>query len=258
MKNIYQFLIIFSSLIFIFSCDKTRIDENQEWQFVDESKANVKFFNYYTAVTPLPPTGIAAQRFLIYQNSSKLNGTGIAASGIWPSSSNYASLEPGQSNVRMMNDRLVLGVLGAVAAGDTVLNINPTFNAGKFYSVFLVGDSITKEAVIKEDIFAKSDTGKYLIRLANMTYRPARPVRVFSRRLQKDVITGVDFKQVSDFITVPLQYNGVDTLDLFAVGSTTRIASINSFSPIGGYTYTLATQGRTGLRAETLNLITTR
>jgi hypothetical protein len=242
------------------ACEKTRIDENQQWEFVDQNKANVKFINFYTSVTPVAPVGVATQRFLIYQNGNKLNGSGIASNGgLWPSSSNYASLEPGQSNIRLLNDRLIAGTLGAPVAGDTVININPNLAAGKFYSIFIVGDSVTKEAIIKEDVFAKSDTGNYLIRLANMTYKPARPIRVFSRRFKKDIFTSVDFKQVSDFVKLPLQYSGLtDTLDLFAVGSTTRISSINSFAPTSGYTYTLTTQGRTGLRTESLSLYTNR
>jgi hypothetical protein len=259
MKVIYQFCILLYCLFLFISCEKTRIDENQLWQFQDESKANIKVINAYTSATPAPPTGIASQRFLVFQNGVKMNGIGITAGNFWPTSSgSYASVVAGQSNIRLMNDRLVAGVLGAPVAGDTVANINPNLAAGKYYSMFLVGPTPAQEVIIAEDNLTTIDTGKYRIRLANMTSDPARPIRIFSRRNQKDIFSGVNYKQISDFITLPLLYTGTDTLDLFTVGNATRIASFNSFSPISQFTYTFYTHGKTGLRTEAIGNYTNK
>jgi hypothetical protein len=259
MKVIYQFCILFFSIFFIVSCEKTRIDENQEWQFSDESKANIKVINAYTSATPAPPTGIAAQRFLVFQNGVKMNGIGITAGNFWPTTSvSYASVTAGQSNIRLMNDRLVAGVLGAPVTGDTVANADVNLTASKYYSMFLLGPTPAKELIVVEDNLSAVDTGKYRIRLANMTSDPARPIRVFSRRNQKDIFTGVNYKQVSDFITLPIINTGADTLDLFTVGNTTRIASFNSFFPTSQFSYTFYTHGKTGLRNEAIANYTNR
>lgn len=252
MKVIYKVSILFLTLMGITSCEKMRIEENQEWQFADETKANIKVINAYTSATPAPPTGIAAQRFLVFQNGIKMNGIGITAGNFWPTQNAYATVESGQSNIRLMNDRLVTGVLGAPIAGDTVANVDVNLAAGKNYSMFLLGPTPAKELIVVEDNLTALDTGMYKIRLANMTSDPARPIRVYSRRNKKDIFTGVNNKQVSDFITLPILYPGNDTLDLFTVGNATRIGSLNSFNPTSQFTYTLYTHGKTGFRTEAM------
>ena len=256
-KNIhYGFLItcLFTGLL---ACEKNLIDDNQEWQFTDDNAANIKIINTWSHVIK----GVTSTRFLGFQDNNRIMGNGLAAPGVWPGST-YAQVKPGASSLLLLQDRKIAAVgttpasIAPPVAGDTAILRSVSFDVRKNYSLFLVGDSIARDLVVVEDKLENLDTLTYAIRFTNLVVNATpQPVRLFSRRENKDLFTNVAYKQVTDFVKLKFE-NNVDTLDVFS--GTTRLYSING-SPKGrGKMYTVYTQGKTGVRTPTVNWYTNR
>lgn len=257
MKKYILSIVLLSSLLAVYSCEKDLIDKNQEWQFTDPGAANVKIVNVLTSSV----AGVTT-RFLGYQNGNRFMGNGLVSPGSWPSST-YASLKPGASSILLVQDRKVAATttapatIAAPVAGDTAILKTVTMDAGKFYTNFLVGAFPTQDLITVEDKIPVLDTTQYALRLANMVTDPAQALRIFSRRENRDIITNVAYKQIGDFVV--LKYTTlVDTLDIFAQTGTTKLYSVNGSPSSRGRAYTIYTQGRTGFRVPTVNFYTNK
>ena len=256
-KNIYYGLMITCLCAGLLACEKNLIDDNQEWQFTDDNAANIKIINTWSHVIK----GVTSTRFLGFQDNNRIMGNGLAAPGVWPGST-YAQVKPGASSLLLLQDRKIAAVgttpasIAPPVAGDTAILRSVSFDVRKNYSLFLVGDSIARDLVVVEDKLENLDTLTYAIRFTNLVVNATpQPVRLFSRRENKDLFTNVAYKQVTDFVKLKFE-NNVDTLDVFS--GTTRLYSING-SPKGrGKMYTVYTQGKTGVRTPTVNWYTNR
>lgn len=251
-NNILYFIITFFAFGFI-ACEKNLLDKNIQWQYADVTKANLKIVNAYTSNVPVGATGVGVTRFFVYQNQTKLSGNAIAAVTVWPSTTGgYGSVEPGKSNFYLTLDRRVNNVYGAVAVGDTAFKPSLDLKAGTFYSAFLIGASPTQEVIIKEDVLTQPQKGFYKVRFANLVPDPARPITIYSRREKKNIVSGLNYKQVGDFIELPVPLIS-DTLDVFDATSTTALYRFNTFQPVTNKIYTFYAQGRKGFRTEALS-----
>jgi hypothetical protein len=239
---IYTF--IFSSIFALVSCEKNNIADNLGTEQLNPANANVKFINAYTSAVPAGAPGVGATRFYIYQNGNKLNGNALSSPGSWPGPSTYASLSLANNFVATL-DRRVGNDYGKVAVGDTAFKGIVALSAGKYYSVFMIGQSPTQSLEVVEDKISIPYEGTYNVRFANYIVSASadRALDIYSRRAARVVAPNIKYKNVTDFITLPLT-NISDTLDVREAGTTKTLYSFNNFIPVSRRVYTFYTYGR--------------
>lgn len=259
MNKILKYISVAVMFVATMACEKTLLDANTQWQYIDQSKtANVKFVNAYTSNVPAGAPGVGVTRFFIYQEKTKVNGNALAAVASFPTPATYAMIPSGKSNFYWILDRRVGNDYGTIARGDTAFKANLDLQAGKFYSIFLVGASPTQEVMVTEDDMTEPAAGKYKARFVNLVPDPARPIDVYSRREKKKLITGLDYKKIGTFVELSVPSIG-DTLDVFDATSPSKpLYSFNNFIPVGKRVYTFYAQGRKGFRTEALSSYTNR
>ncbi len=246
---------IFTALI---ACEKTRLDDNIQWQYVNSSTdASLKVINAYTSNVPAGAPGVGVTRFYVYQEKTKLNGNALTAPGSWPSTATYAAVKAGKANYFLLLDRRVGNDYGVYAKGDTAFKANLDLQPGKFYTAFLIGASPTQEVIHVEDELIEPALGKYRLRIANLVPDPARPIDVYSRREKRKIVTGLDYKKVGAFVELSIPLIS-DTLDVFDATSPTKPLYGAIFLPVSKRIYTFYAQGRKGFRTEALSSYTNR
>ncbi len=250
MKRIILFLILTVAFV---ACEKTLLDENQQWQYADTNAANLKIVNAYTSNVPAGAPGVGVTRFYAYREAQKLNGNALTAPGAWPGPATYASVPTGKANYFLILDRRVGNDYGKAVKGDTAFKGNFDFAAGKFYTMFMIDQSPNQSLMIIEDDYIPASDKKYRVRFANLVPDPARPIDIYSRKEKKKIATGVNYKQISQFLELSIPTSG-DTLDVFdATSSTKALYSFNNFVPVSKRVYTFYAQGRRGFRTEALS-----
>lgn len=258
MKKIIAFVSLATLGLSIFSCEKNKLDENLPSQFADPSKANLKIVNAYTSNVPAGAPGVGVTRFYAYQEKDKLTGNALASPSSFPSTSAYASVETGSKTLYMLLDRRVNNVYAPVAVGDTAFKATLDLKAGANYTAFLVGVSPTQEVIVSEDNLTLPAEKTFKIRFANLVPDATKALNVYSRRQQKMIASGVNYKQIGNFIELPVP-SQTDTLDVFASTDLTKpVYSLNNFFPGNKRIYTLYAQGRNGFRNEALSFYTNR
>lgn len=257
MKKITIYLMMFLFVGF-FACEKNLIEANQQWEFSNPNNANLKIVNTYTSNVPAGAPGVGVTRFYAYQNSNKLNGNALSSPGSWPGSTTYASLATGSTAFNFLLDRRVINDYGVIARGDTAFKGNIAMDAGKFYTMFMIGESPTQSLYLVEDKLTNPKENFYGARFANLAVSTTpRSIDVFSRREKRKVASNIIFKGVTDFTEIPLA-SMADTLDVTEAGTTRILYSFNTFSPTSRRIYTFYTYGRTGFAVERLTFYTNR
>jgi hypothetical protein len=243
MKQII-FSCVFISVFALLSCEKNNIADNLETEQINPANANVKFINAYTSNVPAGAPGVGATRFYLFQNGNKLNGNALSSPGSWPGPSTYASLSLVNNFVATL-DRRVGNDYGKVAIGDTAFKGNLGFTAGKYFSVFMIGQSPTQNFQVVEDKITVPFENTFNVRFANfiVSTDAERALDIYSRRAGRVVAPGLKFKNVTDFINLPLS-NISDTLDVREAGTTKTLYSFNNFIPVSRRVYTFYTYGR--------------
>jgi hypothetical protein len=252
--------IIVLTLLFagLFSCEKNLIEANQQWQFADPLKANIKVVNTYASNIPAGAPGVGVTRFYVYQDLDKLNGNALPSPGSWPGSATYASVKPGTTAFNLILDRRVGNDYGKPAKGDTAFKGNIPLEASKFYTLFLIGESPNQSLYSIEDKLVEPQENFYAARFINLVVSPTpKPVDVYSRREKKNLATNLAFKTTTEFINIPVATIG-DTLDVRDVGTTKILYSLANFNPASRRIYTFYTYGKTGFAAERLNSYTNK
>lgn len=258
MKKTIAFLSLAALGLGIFSCEKNKLDENLPTKFADPAKANLRIVNAYTSNVPAGAPGVGVTRFYAYQGTTKLTGNPLASPSVWPATSAYAAVEPGSNPLFMLLDRRVNNVYAPVAVGDTAFRATLNLTAGASYTAFLVGVAPTQEVLLSEDNITPSAERTYKIRVANLVPDEAKALNIFSRRAGRTIASNVSYKQIGNFIELPVPTES-DTLDVFAAAApTVRLYSLNNFFPGNKRVYTLYTQGRNGFRNEALSVYTNR
>lgn len=262
MKKITIYLMM---LLFVgfFACEKSLIEANQQWEFSNPNNANLKIVNAYTSNVPAGAPGVGVTRFYAYQNSNKLNGNALPSPGSWPGPTTYASLPTGSSSFNFLLDRRIINDYGIIARGDTAFKGNMSMEAGKYYTMFMIGEFPSQSLFMVEDKLPNPKENFYGVRFANMVVSATpKPIDVFSRREKRKVATNIAYKGVTDFTEIPLPYIAsvytADTLDVMDAGTTKILYSFPTFSPTSRRIYTFYTYGRTGFAAERLNSYTNR
>lgn len=241
------------------ACEKDLIDANQKWEFSNPNNSNLKVVNAYTSNVPAPlPAVGTSSTFFIFQNSSKLNGNALGAAGSWPGPTTYASIPAGTTNFNILLSRRIGNEYGLPVRGDTAFRGNIALDAGKYYTMFMIGESPTQSLYTVEDKIQNPKENFYSVRFANLVVSAIpKPVDVFSRRERKKVATNLVFKSVTDFTEIAIPTTN-DTLDVMDAGTTKILYSLNTFTPVSRRIYTFYTYGRTGFATERLNSYTNR
>jgi hypothetical protein len=242
--------IISLSFLFVglFACEKDAINANKQWEFADPTKANLKVVNAYTSNIPAGAPGVGVTRFYVYQNIDKLNGNALGANGAWPGSSTYASVNPGETAFNFILDRRVGVDYGKPMKGDTAFSGKTNLVAGKFYTMFMIGEAPTQTLWTVEDKLIEPKENFYAVRFVNLAIYPAatpRPIDIYSRREKRNIASNLGFKSITEFIEIPLPDPkiGVDTLDIRDAG-TTKNLYLSTLSPTSRRAYTFYNYGR--------------
>lgn len=241
------------------ACEKDLIDANQKWEFSNPNNSNLKVVNAYTSNVPAPlPAVGTSSTFFIFQNSSKLNGNALGAAGSWPGPTTYASIPAGTTNFNILLSRRIGNDYGLPVRGDTAFRGNIALDAGKSYTMFMIGESPTQSLYTVEDKIQDPKENFYAVRFANLVVSAIpKPVDIFSRRERKKVATNLIYKSVTDFTELAIPAI-TDTLDVMNAGTTKILYSLNTFTPVSRRIYTFYTYGRTGFATERLNSYTNR
>ena len=246
MKKIIYISLLVSSIFAFLSCEKNLIEANNQWEYTNPENANVKFINAYTSNIPVGAPGVAVTRFYIFQNTQKLNGNALSTAGSWPGPATYASLSPAKTDFYAILDRRVGNDYGKAAKGDTAFKANVPLSAGKYYSVFMIGESPTQKMQIVEDKIISPSENTYGVRFANfiVSSNADRALDIYSRREAK-VLATLKYPNVTDFIQLPISVGSIsDTLDVREAGTTKNLYSFNNFTPVSRRSYTFYTYGR--------------
>lgn len=208
--------IICISIIGIYSCkkkDKDLIDDNNKWVYLDTlNNANIKIVQVFAGNTPQLPTApnatIGPQVF-IYANGQKLNGLSLGYGSVWPTTNVYGNIPSGNVKFDIVNGRMDLTVVPNVPkfiAGDTLASFTTTLEKGKFYSMY-IGDTVpTVRVTLKEDFLPAPDPLTYKLRVANfsMNNNPTDVFTVYSRRENRNILSNIGHKEVSDWTQIPV------------------------------------------------------
>jgi hypothetical protein len=242
--------IITLSILFIglISCEKDGIEANRQWEFADPTKANLKVVNAYTSNIPAGATGVGITRFYIYQNIDKLNGNALSANGNWPGSATYASVNPGETAFNFILDRRVGNDYGKPVKGDTAFSGKATLEPGKYYTMFMTGEAPTQTLWTVEDKLIEPKENFYAARFVNLAIYPTtspKLIDIYSRREKRNIVSKLGFKNITEFIEIPLPDKtiGVDTLDIRDAG-TTKNLYFSAINPTSRRSYTFYNYGR--------------
>jgi hypothetical protein len=252
-----------SCIVIAGSCETDNLlDENIKYSDVDSaSSAFVKIIQNFAGNTPQLPTAAnltTGPQVFVYANGQKLTGNALGYAGIFPATAIYAAVPAGQNmRIDVVQARMNLTVVPNVPApiaGDTLVTVNQTLAAGKFYSV-IIGDTVPKLTVdVREDVLAVPEYQTYKIRLANWDMNLNDTLTLYSRRQKAEIIQNVSHKQISDWVQLTLPIIS-DTLELRRKGSTATYLTVGgtapTFSPAGMRMYTVFARGKTGVTAKT-------
>ena len=263
-KNQLNLLILLTVSIISFSCYKETGDDidNQEKYYLlnKEATAQVKFVHAYTPLTInglTAGTTTAGVGFRINMDGNKINGATntsgftntLVYGGVYPPTTAYSFLPPGQRNFKMTMNRIVSGAYAPTTADD-VFNSTVNLVAGKRYSMFLADPYPTPSIYMLEDNYSKPNGNFYAIRFINLCGDLTSRFDVYSMREGQVLFSNVGNKEVKNFVFYPIR-SKADTILLRNAGTTTTIAQVNGFSPGPEKVYTFYARGKTGVTGRT-------
>lgn len=267
MIRINRLLIFASTLGFLMGCTRTTelLRENQQSLSADtRNNARVKFVNGYASTTPAMTAG-AGPNMAIYMDNQKLTGNtatlnflsyGITtgtSSYVFPFSSNYSVVPPGNHTFYFIMNRFTAGAFAPVT-GDTVFKITTNLQAMKKYSIFLADTVQNPGIVVKEDIYVDPPPAKFKVRYVNLAANPNEKVDVYSVRSAGNLFANIAYKQITNYAEFPV-YSISDTLQIRLAGTTTVRETLNGFSPTAQGVYTLMSRGKTGVTGRTPSIV---
>ncbi len=251
---------LFAGSLIMTACIKNNLNnQSNTWSYKDPATASLKIINAYTALTPSSAVPAAGPSVDIYVNGIKINATPVAYSGIYPNVAGaYAQAPSGMVNIKAIVNRA-----GGNIAGDTLANgnyqVGPTTHSLILVDTLPFGTPSSPNLLVVGESVSPPAYGKFKVRFMNMVASPADTLDVYSRRLGGNVATGILFKNLSDWLEMPVTTT-TDTLELRKKGTTTSITNLNSFSGATSRSYTLLARGNTVVtgRTRTLTFFTTQ
>lgn len=161
--------------------------------------------------------------FNIYVGGTKINGSFLTYSSVFPSTNNlYVGVPAGPQSIRIS----VNGVNNPDSI--TLASFNKTLEAGSYYSFIITDEALgTNEArqMFIKDNFALTDTSHYTLRFIDAVLNDVGPVDVYSFLNASNVFTNISPATVTPFVTLP--YNLIsDTLYIRSAGTQNTIVKV--------------------------------
>jgi len=220
---------------------------------VDEIKAldTTSLIKVYNATVSSPLT-------LVYINDKKISGTAFGYGGLFPATTTYAAITPGNVNIKIKDTNTV--------SPKVILSINTTLDKAKYYSVLLFDTANKSKFMLVEDDIHRPADSSARIRFANLVFSsvPVTNVDIYSQNLKKNVFTNIPREYITPFIDHPSKKT--DTFYVRATGTTTNLVTNNTtnatiFTPGVHRHYTIIFRGRyqttgTGTTARGLTFMT--
>lgn len=260
-------------------------------EYSSDTAARVRF--YHTALgsdgRPSSPASLNGVNFQVnyFLNNTKVTGiavgtgsvpVGLPLGAVFPNNGNYALIEPGVQNVKVVSPAFKVATATgevAVAAVERFAE-TITLEAGKAYSSFLVGYPNYSNFTLKDDLSVASDPTKAYLRFVNtIVNTPATgfdfyifknyPAVGSTAAFTKELIAlkSITFKG-GENVFLPFEPNistdpSTYTVRIFNAGTVltatptpTPVASLTTFVPRPSRVYTVVSRGYVG----GLNLIT--
>ena len=255
--NIKQGLSILAMAGLLVSCEKNLLDDNLPYTLLSENgTAAVKFYHAYASKQPSLTT--VGPNMFLYQDGKQLNGAAFTyaiSQGTWPAPSTsttnsltfYSSVAAGSTSFQAVMARVSSGA-PAPAAGDTLLKTTFNLEAGKYYTA-VFGDTLPNLSLtLLEDNFAPIPENTFKVRLANFAAWPNDVYDLYSLRENRIILSGVQYKNASEFISLPVP-GSPDTLSIIKRSGNSPLADtvgkINGFTGLQLRAYTIFTRGKT-------------
>jgi hypothetical protein len=256
-KKIILFSIPAIALIFT-ACEKTTklLDENNKAPYVDTTKNGwVKLVHAYAPLTPA--VGInTGPKVRIFMDGTSLVRDSLAYNATFPNPSGaYAIIPTGSHTFYYVLSRATNTQL----AGDTVFKTTINVAANKYYSAFLADSVQSPGVLVTQDNFTVANPGFYQVRFANLVANPNERYDVYADSVQKMIATNIGYREVSNFISVPVSIS-TESFSVRKTGTTTVVSALTGFTPTTQRAYTLYHRGRNGVtgRAPALTFYTNR
>ncbi|MBC7936167.1 MAG: DUF4397 domain-containing protein [Rhizobacter sp.] len=246
-----KFLIAICISFAFFGCKK---EVKTTYTFDDTSdKAYLKVIHVVSNAL-VTPTSAAIAPVNVYLDGEKINGTPVTAgSGVYPGLE-FAAVKSGAAvsmNVKMFT--------GATTPEVDILTKSISLEKGGLYSAFLTDTIPTADVLlVKEDLSAVADSGKYFIRFVNLTPLSAG-YDLYATTDLAMAFTNVPYKTASPFIQLPVG-SGARSFGIRRTGVATNLATA-SVTPVAGRMYTIISygiDGGTGVRVVKPAFYTTR
>jgi hypothetical protein len=180
-------------------------------------------------------------RTYVYIDNVLLSGTAstYATTPLYPGTSpSYIVVQPGTRSV-VIKDTLATTTQPA-------LTVSGSFDAGAKYTIFSY-DTLNraKALLVKDNVVIPADSTSR-VRFVNLIYSATTVpnVDIYSVRRAQNIFTNVALSASTDFIPFFSGAPVSDTLHVRATGTTTNLASLNSFNPLRQRSYTLVFRGR--------------
>ena len=249
-KTYFQILATLLLPVLFISCYKEtddNIDEIEKF-YVDnpDAIAQVKFVHAYTPLTlgGAPAQSTSTVGFRITMDGNKINGATNTSGatntfmygGVYPPTTAYSFLNPGQRNIRFIMNRITSGTYAPIT-GDEVFNSTVNLVAGKRYSMFIADPYTAPGTFLIEDNYQEPPRGLFGLRFINLSGDVAARYDITSARFG-NLYMNVTNKEVRDYkyLTVPVLS---DTIFMKTAGTNTVVAQINGFLPTTQRVYTV-------------------
>ena len=244
-KHITGFSVLaLAATLLITGCSREKFTPPAGENFDLAGKSYVRFYN----------GALSTVRNYLYNGDVPLTGAAVAYGGVFPSSAGfYGAVNAGQQNLRILDT--------TTATAQNPINISADFAAGKYYTIFTY-DTLTsvKHLAVEDQIVVPADTSSRL-RFVNLPFsRTDIPnVDIYSKKANQNIFSNVSPLSATDFI--PYASVQSDTLYVRPTGTTTNLATLNSFVTSRKRSYTIIFRGNynvtTGATARTLTALLT-
>jgi Domain of unknown function (DUF4397) len=247
--TIKKFISIGAAVLLLFSAckkdvDTQLLDENNKWMYVDSTTTGyLKVVHAFPSLTPGVGIG-TGPKVMVYMDNQRLLRDSVAYNGTFPAQSGvYSAIPAGNHNFYYILSR----PNGAnTVAGDTVFKNSATIAAGKYYTTFLLDTTPNPLALTVPDNWTVPTPSFYQLRYANLVANPTDSYDVYSIRQAGNIFTNVGYKQVTNFINMPIPLI-TDTFIVRKAGTMTLIDTLKGFSGVPQRVYTLYTRGKAGI-----------
>lgn len=242
MKKVWSIILI--AIISIWGCKKTDTIP-ERFTIVPASSAFIRGI-HLSPDAPLFNIMVDSIRALTVVGTAPDVESGIGFGALVPSLVGGYSIVPGGTHTISAK----VPSTSPTLPGQTILSKSATLAEGKYYTIAIIDSLKRLDAVVVEDDLSIPDATKAYFRIANFMLNGTADVEFIPITAGAAPLTrnGIAYKNVSAFEAVQ---EASYKVMLRANGSSTKLDSIASFTPLNGKKYTLYTRGVVGQTGST-------